>query len=40
MDRCSVLQGNLLLVKNEKIRHNFSRLSRTIIQIAKNKGIQ
>lgn len=38
MDRCSVLQGNLLLVKNEKIRHNFSRLSRTIIQTAKTRG--
>lgn len=37
MDRCSVLQGNLLLVRNEKIRHNFSRLSRTIIQIAKSR---
>lgn len=36
-DRCSVLQGNLLLVKNEKIRHNFSRLSRTIIQAAKTR---
>lgn len=37
MDRCSVLQGDLLLVRNEKIRHNFSRLSRTIIQIAKSR---
>ncbi|MCI5604455.1 MAG: uridine diphosphate-N-acetylglucosamine-binding protein YvcK [Clostridia bacterium] len=40
MDRCSVLQGNLLLVRNEKIRHNFSRLSRTIIQLAKTKGLR
>lgn len=38
MDRCSVLQGNLLLFKNEKIRHNFSRLSRTIVQLAKARG--
>lgn len=38
MDRCSVLQGNLLLVRNEKIRHNFSRLSRAIMQIAKTRG--
>lgn len=38
MDRCSVFQGNLLLVRNEKIRHNFSRLSRTIMQIAKASG--
>lgn len=37
MGRCSILQGNLLLVKNEKIRHNFSRLSRTIIQLAKSR---
>lgn len=39
MDRSSVLQGNLLLIRNEKIRHNFSRLSRTIIQIAKTRGL-
>lgn len=39
MDRCSVLQGNLLLIKNGKIRHNFSRLSRTIMQAAKTKGL-
>lgn len=39
MDRSSVMQGNLLLIRNEKIRHNFSRLSRTIIQIAKTRGL-
>lgn len=39
MDRCSVLQGNLLLIKNGKIRHNFSRLSRTIMQAAKTRGL-
>lgn len=40
IDRCSVLQGNLILVRNEKIRHNFSRLSRTIMQAAKTKGLR
>lgn len=38
MDRSSVLQGNLLLIRNGKIRHNFSRLSRTIVQVAKKQG--
>lgn len=38
INRSSVLQGNLLLIRNEKIRHNFSRLSRTIIQTAKTRG--
>ena len=38
-DRCSVLEGNLTLIKNGKIRHNFSRLSRTIMQAAKARGL-
>lgn len=38
MDRCAVVQGNLMLIRNEKIRHNFSRLARTIIQLGRNAG--
>ena len=32
-----LVQGNLLLVQNSKIRHNFSRLARTIMQIGTSK---
>lgn len=32
-DRCAVIRGNLLLVQNEKIRHNFSRLARTVMKL-------
>lgn len=32
-DRCAVIKGNLLLVQNEKIRHNFSRLARTVMKL-------
>ncbi len=32
-DRCAVVKGNLLLVQNEKIRHNFSRLARTVMKL-------
>ncbi len=38
-DRCALLEGNLLLIRNGKIRHNFSRLSRTIVQAAKTRGL-
>lgn len=32
-----LVQGNLLLVQNSKIRHNFSRLARTIMQIGTSR---
>ena len=31
--RAALVQGNMLLVKDGKIRHNFSRLARTIMRI-------
>ena len=34
-DRTAVVAGNFLLVKEDKIRHNFSRLARTIVTIGK-----
>ena len=34
-DRTALVSGNFLLVKSDKIRHNFSRLARTIITIGK-----
>lgn len=34
-DRTAVVSGNFLLIQNGKIRHNFSRLARTIITIGK-----
>lgn len=34
-DRTAVVAGNFLLVKGDKIRHNFSRLARTIVTIGK-----
>lgn len=34
-DRTAVVNGNFLLIKSGKIRHNFSRLARTIITIGK-----
>jgi len=34
-DRTAIVNGNFLLVQNGKIRHNFSRLARTIITIGK-----
>ena len=37
-DRCTVVKGNLLLVQNEKIRHNFSRLARTIMKLTEKIG--
>ncbi len=35
IDRTAVVNGNFILIKNGKIRHNFSRLARTIITIGK-----
>lgn len=40
-DRTAVVNGNFLLVRDGKIRHNFSRLARTIVTIGKtsfNRG--
>ena len=31
----ALIHGNLLLVRNDTIRHNFSRLARSIIQIGR-----
>lgn len=31
LERAKLVQGNLLLVRNDRIRHNFSRLARTIM---------
>ena len=33
LKKAQLVQGNLLLVRNSKIRHNFSRLARTIMRI-------
>ncbi|MDY3972853.1 MAG: gluconeogenesis factor YvcK family protein [Clostridia bacterium] len=33
LKRSKLVQGNLLLVRNDKIRHNFSRLARTIMRL-------
>ena len=33
LKRAKLVQGNLLLVRNDKIRHNFSRLARTIMRL-------
>lgn len=33
LKRAKLVQGNLLLVRNDRIRHNFSRLARTIISL-------
>lgn len=33
MKHARLVQGNLLLVRNDRIRHNFSRLARTIIRL-------
>lgn len=35
--RVNIMYGNLFLVKNGQIRHNFSRLARGIVQIGKQK---
>lgn len=35
--RVNVLHGNLFLVKDGQVRHNFSRLARTIARLAKDK---
>ena len=35
--RVAVLHGNMFLVQNGQIRHNFSRLSRTIMKIGENR---
>lgn len=36
IDRTALVSGNFLLVKSSKIRHNFSRLARTIVTIGKS----
>ncbi|MCH5210234.1 MAG: YvcK family protein [Oscillospiraceae bacterium] len=36
LERSRLVQGNLLLVQNDRIRHNFSRLARTIIRLRDN----
>ena len=36
LERSKLVQGNLLLVQNDRIRHNFSRLARTIIRLKDN----
>lgn len=36
LKKAQLVQGNLLLVRNSKVRHNFSRLARTIMQIGTN----
>ncbi len=36
-DRTALVYGDFMLVKSSKIRHNFSRLARTIITIGKTK---
>ncbi|MCC8160637.1 MAG: YvcK family protein [Oscillospiraceae bacterium] len=33
LTRSKLVQGNLMLVRNDKIRHNFSRLARTIMRL-------
>ncbi len=33
LKRSKLVQGNLLLVRNDRIRHNFSRLARTIMRL-------
>ncbi len=33
LKRAKLVQGNLLIVRNSKIRHNFSRLARTIMRL-------
>lgn len=33
LKRSKLIQGNLILVRNDKIRHNFSRLARTIMRL-------
>ena len=33
LKRSKLVQGNLLMVRNDKIRHNFSRLARTIMRL-------
>ena len=34
--RTTLVQGNLLLVKDEQIRHNFSRLARAIMLLERH----
>ena len=36
MKKAKLIQGNMLLVKDSKVRHNFSRLARTIMRIGSN----
>jgi len=33
LKKAKLVQGNLLLVRSDKIRHNFSRLARTIMRL-------
>ena len=35
IDRTALVSGNFLLIKSDKVRHNFSRLARTIVTIGK-----
>lgn len=35
IDRTALVSGNFLLIKSDRVRHNFSRLARTIVTIGK-----
>lgn len=36
LERAKLVQGNLMLVRSDRIRHNFSRLARTIMRLGSN----
>lgn len=38
LKRSKLVQGNLLLVRNDRIRHNFSRLARTIMRLGSDEN--